>query len=72
MAKLNDWIREEVGRAAALAKHLGVSRSMVSQMVREHDPIRVPPKHYRAIRDFTNKEVTLEDLVPGAQEDTPE
>lgn len=61
---IKDWLNAEHGRAARLAKHLGVSRSMVSQMIRDADPVRVPPAHYRAIRDFTGGEVGLEDLVP--------
>jgi DNA-binding transcriptional regulator YdaS (Cro superfamily) len=64
--QLKEWLNAEHGRASALAKRLGVTRSMVSQMIRDDAPIRVPPKHYRAIRDFTGSEVTLEDLVPEA------
>lgn len=62
---LTEWLSTK-GRAVALAKHLGVSKSMVSQMAGgSTKQVRVPPKHYRAIRDFTGGEVTLEDLVPA-------
>jgi DNA-binding transcriptional regulator YdaS (Cro superfamily) len=64
MMKLKDWLDAKKGRAAALASHLGVTPSMVSQMVREKDPVRIPPSHYRAIREFTDGAVGLEDLVP--------
>lgn len=66
--KLNAWLVDVPGRKAALAKHLGVHPSMISQMVGGKEPIRVPPKHYRAIRDFTAGEVGLEDLLPEVSE----
>ena len=63
--KLKAWLDEERGRGVALAAHLGVDKSMVSQMAGEGEhAIRVPPTHYRAIRNFTNGAVTLEDLLP--------
>lgn len=59
MTKLQSWISAKRGRAKALAAHLHVSRSRVSQMLDEG----VPKKHMLAIRDFTNNNVTLEDMV---------
>ncbi|MDR2333714.1 MAG: helix-turn-helix domain-containing protein [Burkholderiaceae bacterium] len=59
MTKLQTWISGERGRAAALAAHLNVSRSRVSQMCEEG----VPTRHMLAVRDFTNNDVTLEDMV---------
>lgn len=59
MAKLHTWITAERGRASALAAHLQVSRSRVSQMVEAG----VPAKYMLAIRDFTGGAVTLEDMV---------
>lgn len=59
MTKLQTWITAERGRASALAAHLQVSRSRISQMVEAG----VPPKYMLAVRDFTANEVTLEDMV---------
>ena len=61
--KLKLWLKAVPGRASALAAHLGVTRSMVSQMANCDVP--VPPRMYRAIRDFTRGEVAIEDLLPG-------
>ncbi len=66
--KLKEWL-DSPGRKSALAKHLGVHPTMISQMVGGKQPIRVPPKHYRAIRDFTDGAVTLEDLLPGVHDE---
>lgn len=61
--RLKDWLTAEVGRAARLSEHLGFKNgSMVSQMA--NGIVDVPVKHYRAIRDFTGGEVTLDDLLP--------
>jgi len=65
--RLKDWLDDEVGRAVRLSEHLGCHRSMVSQMAK--GLVRVPPKHYRAIRDFSGGEVTLEDLLPEVTHD---
>lgn len=53
------WL-EESGRATALAKHIGVSRAAVSQWKSNG----VPLAHMKAVRDFTNGAVTLEEMVP--------
>jgi hypothetical protein len=60
--KLKPWLKAASGRASALAAHLSVTRSMVSQMA--GGDVSVPPRMYRAIRDFTNNEVAIEDLLP--------
>jgi transcriptional regulator with XRE-family HTH domain len=60
--KLKPWLKAAPGRASALAARLNVTRSMVSQMANGDVP--VPPRMYRAIRDFTNNEVAIEDLLP--------
>lgn len=60
--QLKEWLDAERGRYVALAEHLGVSKSMVSQMACGH--VRVPPVHYARIRDFTGGQVSIEDLLP--------
>lgn len=62
---LKDWLKQKRGRKAALAAHLGVHRTMVSQMV--SGDVRIPPQHYLSIRDFTNGEVSIEDMLPAAE-----
>lgn len=64
MLKLKTWLDAERGRATALANHLDVTLSRVSQFANDG----VPPKYMLAVRDFTNGEVTLDSMV---QERTP-
>ena len=64
---LKTWLDAERGRATALAAHLGVSLSRVSQMSDDG----VPPKYMLAVRDFTGGEVTLESLVQARTAATP-
>lgn len=59
MTKLQTWIKAERGRASALATHLKVSRSRISQMAEAG----VPVPYMLAVRDFTAGSVTLEDMV---------
>jgi len=54
------WLDKEDGRAAAIASHFGLTRSAVSQW-RSNG---VPVSKMKAIRDFTQGEVTLEEMVP--------
>lgn len=56
---LTTWLKES-GRASALAAHIGVSRAAVSQWKTNG----VPLAHMKAVRDFTNGAVTLEEMVP--------
>ncbi len=64
MLKLKTWLDAERGRATALANHLDVTLSRVSQFANDG----VPPKYMLAVRDFTKGEVTLDSMV---QERTP-
>lgn len=57
---LTKWLKDETGRAAALAKHIGVSPAAVSQWKTNG----VPLAHMKAVRDFTGGEVTLDEMVP--------
>ena len=58
---LKNWLAGERGRATALAAHLGVSMSRISQM----GVCGVPNKYMLAVRDFTQGAVTLEAMVQG-------
>ena len=55
----------ERGRAKTLAAHLGVSKSRVSQIAKDG----VPKVYMARIRDFTGNSVTLEDMLPEADEE---
>jgi DNA-binding transcriptional regulator YdaS (Cro superfamily) len=58
--KLHDWLKEESGRASAMAAHFGVHRSFISQWrVGE-----VPVKYMRGVVAYTGGAVTLNDLIP--------
>lgn len=59
MSDLKTWLSQERGRAKALAAHLGVSKSRMSQMVSGG----VSREHLIAVRDFTKGEVSLEALL---------
>jgi len=56
----SDWLKAETGRAAALAAHFGVTPSAVSQW-RVNG---VPTANMKAVRDFTDGAVTLDDMLP--------
>lgn len=57
--QLTKWLDGEKGRTAALASHIGVSPSAVSQW-RSNG---VPVVHMKAVRDFTRGAVTIEEVV---------
>ena len=67
--RLGQWLKAEKGRGTALAAHLGVSRAMVSLIGKER--VRVPQRHFRAIRDYTGGAVTLEELLPPVDHGNP-
>ena len=58
------WLGQEKGRSAALAAHFGVSASAVSQWKTNG----VPLAFMKRVRDYTNGEVTLDEMVPEAPE----
>lgn len=64
---LKNWLDAERGRYTALANHLDVSVSRVSQMADNG----VPTKHMLAVRAFTDGEVTLEEMVEERTPDDP-
>lgn len=57
---LDDWLRQERGRAQAMADHFGVNKTAVFGW----RTIGVPPSRMKAIRDYTLGAVTLEEMVP--------
>lgn len=57
--KLTQWMQQKRGRQTALAGHLGVTQSAVSQWRQNGVPVR----HMPAIARFTRRAVTIEDMV---------
>lgn len=55
-----DWLDAERGRSTCLAKHFGVSQPAITQWRTNG----VPVNRMKAVRDFTNGEVTLDDMLP--------
>lgn len=62
MKQLDSWLKEERGRAAALARHLGVSQAFMSNMASGEKSI--PTEHMAAIESFTAGAVTRRDMCP--------
>jgi DNA-binding transcriptional regulator YdaS (Cro superfamily) len=61
---LSDWLDSGRGRLAEMAAHFRVTQSAVCQWRTNG----VPPARMKAVRDFTGGEVTLEDMLPPANE----
>jgi DNA-binding transcriptional regulator YdaS (Cro superfamily) len=59
---LSEWLSEQPGRGAALARHLKVPPSMVSKMASGEK--RVPLDRCPYIQQFTGDVVTCEELRP--------
>jgi len=57
---LISWLEAERGRLEALASHIKVSKSAVSQWKSNG----VPVVHMKTVREFTGGAVTLEEMVP--------
>ena len=60
--KLNAWLEGEKGRATAMAAHFGKTPAAISQWKVNGVPLGL----MRAVRDFTEGAVSLEDMVPDA------
>ncbi len=58
--KLNEWLDNEVGRTRNLAAHLKRSASAVSQWRTNGVPVDL----MRSVRDFTNGDVSIEEMLP--------
>lgn len=62
MQILKKWLDDERGRAAGLARALGVSATFVWKMAHEDRP--VPVEHAAAVERFTGGAVTRRDIRP--------
>jgi len=60
---LKAWLEAEKGRSAALAFHFRVTPAAVSQWKKNG----VPLANMKAVRDFTDGAVSLEEMVPRAE-----
>lgn len=58
--KLITWLDADRGRLTALAAHFDLTQSAVSQWRTNG----VPPGRMKAVRDFSQGAVTLEELLP--------
>jgi DNA-binding transcriptional regulator YdaS (Cro superfamily) len=54
------WLDADRGRLTAVAAHFGLSQSAVSQWRTNG----VPPGRMKAVRDFTDGAVTLDEMLP--------
>lgn len=61
------WLGAEKGRSLALAQHFGVTPAAVSQWKRNG----VPLGNMKAVRQFTEGQVTLEEMVPDTDGGAP-
>lgn len=62
---LKSWCELQAGRQAALAAHLGVTPAAVS--LAANGGMRVPPVWFRGIVEFTEGDVSFDDLVPAGK-----
>lgn len=60
---LQDWLRQERGRQAALARQLGIKLPQVAKWAAGEKP--VPIVHMAAIEEFTGGVVTRKQMRPG-------
>jgi DNA-binding transcriptional regulator YdaS (Cro superfamily) len=60
--ELHDWLKQEHGRQAALARHLGIKPPQVADWISGDKP--VPVVHMAAIEAFTNGAVTRREMRP--------
>lgn len=61
---LNEWLDKEAKRTKKLAEHLGRTASAVSQWRTNGVPVDL----MKSVRNFTNGEVTLEEMIPGSEQ----
>lgn len=60
--KLNEWLKQERGRQAELARHLGIKPPQVADWISQDKP--VPVVHMAAIEAYTEGAVTRRDMRP--------
>lgn len=58
--KLSSWLDADRGRLTSMAAHFGLTQSAVSQWRTNG----IPPSRMKAVRDFTQGEVALDDMLP--------
>ncbi len=59
---LNEWLKQERGRQAELARHLGIKPPQVADWISRDKP--VPVVHMAAIEAYTAGAVTRRDMRP--------
>ena len=62
--QLSTWLDQEKGRTAALAEHFQITLSAVTQWRTNG----VPKERMKEVRDFSCNQITLEEMLPDAQE----
>lgn len=60
----SNWLDAEPKRTKKLAEHLGRTASAVSQWRTNGVPVDL----MKSVRNFTNGEVTLEEMIPGSEQ----
>ena len=60
--QLKDWLKQEHGRQASLARHLGIKPPQVADWISYDKPI--PVHHMSAIELFTGGTVTRQEMRP--------
>ena len=60
--KLSSWLDEKRGRRKAMACFFGVTKGAVTHWAAHG----VPPARMKSVRDYTQGEVTLEEMLPEA------
>lgn len=60
--ELHEWLKQEHGRQAALARHLGIKPPQVADWISGDKP--VPVVHMAAIEVFTEGAVTRREMRP--------
>lgn len=58
--KLTEWLDADRGRLKALSTHFGLTQSAVCQWRTNG----VPPARMKAVREFTQGAVSLDDMLP--------
>jgi DNA-binding transcriptional regulator YdaS (Cro superfamily) len=65
---LNQWLDGEAGRTTKIASHFGRTKGAITQWRTNGVPVGL----MKAVRDFTNGEVSLEEMVPDVMATEPE
>jgi DNA-binding transcriptional regulator YdaS (Cro superfamily) len=60
--KLKNWLEQEGGRAAAMARHFDVTDAAINDWKTNGVPVR----RMKAVAQYTDGAVTLEEMVPDS------